>query len=70
MSASYDKTTSVYAKQRTEHLRAMLRKDYEQGKYWITKDDEIHVFGKMPNSTETGRYFLGYRAGFERDYAL
>ena len=70
MSATYDKTAAYYANQRTAQLRELLRRDYGAGKYRITKDDEIHAYGKMPNSIETGWYLVGYRAEVERDYQL
>lgn len=59
-----------HAKQRETKLRELLRRDYGAGKYRITKDDEVHAYGKMPNSIETGWYLVGYRAQVEQDYTL
>ena len=36
--------------------RAALRNAFGAGKYRITRDGEIHVYGRMPNSTKTGWY--------------
>lgn len=30
--------------------------------YRITADDEVHYYGRMPNSTEQGWYFVGHGA--------
>jgi hypothetical protein len=30
--------------------------------YRITAGDEVHYYGKMPNSIETGWYFVGHGA--------
>jgi hypothetical protein len=32
--------------------------------------DEIHAYGQMPNSIETGWYLVGYRSDVEREYQL
>lgn len=30
--------------------------------YRITSDDQVHYYGRMPNSIETGWFFIGYGA--------
>lgn len=70
MSATYDQTAAHYARQREQQLRSLLRRDYGAGKYRITRDDEIHAYGRMPNSIETGWYLVGDRISVERDYQL
>ena len=40
--------------------RAALRNAFGAGKYRITRDGEIHVYGRMPNSTKTGWYLYGW----------
>lgn len=55
---SYDKTVQFYANQKIAKLRELLRRDYGARKYRISADGNVHVFGKMPNSIETGWYLL------------
>lgn len=40
--------------------REMLREFYGARQYRITRDGEIHVYGQMPNSIETGWWLYGY----------
>ena len=68
--ANYEALSRYYANQREKQLRDLLRRDFGAGKYRITKSDEIHAYGKMPNSIETGWYFVGHRSNVERDYTL
>lgn len=70
MSATYDQTAAYYARQREQQLRALLRRDYGAGKYRITKDGEVHAYGKLPNSIETGWYLVGDLRSVERSYTL
>lgn len=70
MSATYDETAACYARQREQQLRALLRRDYGAGKYRITRNDEVHAYGRMPNSIETGWYLVGDRRSVERDYQI
>ena len=57
-----------------EELRAqahhLLRRDHGVGKYRITRRGEVHAYGKMPNSIETGWYFRGSLAEVALDYTL
>ena len=41
-------------------IRAALRNAFGAGKYRITRDGEIHVYGQMPNSIVTGWYLYGW----------
>jgi hypothetical protein len=45
-------------------IRKIIRNHAEaQGcAYRITAEDEVHYYGRMPNSLETGWYFIGYGA--------
>ena len=49
---------------RTE-LRAALRATYGAGRYRITRDDEVHVYGLMPNSRTVGWWLMGDILGAE-----
>ena len=40
-------------------LREILRLDFGIRKYRITNDGDVHVYGTMPNSQETGWYLKG-----------
>jgi len=40
-------------------LRAALRAKYGVGHYRITRDDEVHVYGLMPNSQTVGWWLMG-----------
>ena len=44
----------------TTAIRAALRNAFGAGKYRITRDGEIHVYGQMPNSIVTGWYLYGW----------
>lgn len=57
--ASYEQTARHHAAQREKQLRAELVKKYGAKKYRITSGDEVHAYGRMPNSIETGWYFVG-----------
>ena len=70
MSATYSQTAAYYARQREQQLRSLLRRDYGAGKYRINRDGEIHAYGRMPNSIETGWYPVGDRISVERYYQL
>lgn len=37
-------------------LRNLLRAVYGKGKFRLTRRGEIHVYGRLPNSTSTGWY--------------
>ena len=39
--------------------RTMLREHFGARQYRITSDGEIHVYGRMPNSIETGWWLYG-----------
>ena len=41
-------------------IRNILRNTFGARSYRITRDDEIHVYGQMPNSSEVGWYFFGW----------
>lgn len=42
-----------------ETLRAALRAKYGAGRYRITRDDEVHVYGLMPNARYVGWWLMG-----------
>jgi hypothetical protein len=65
---TYDKLITYYANQKTRKLRKLLRRDYGARCYRITKNEEVHVYGKMPNSIVTGWWLLGLRRAVENDY--
>lgn len=65
---SYNKLITYYANQRTRQLRELLSQDY--GKHRITRNNEIYVYGKMPNSTAVGWRLLGTRREVENNYQL
>lgn len=44
----------------TTELRAALIARFGARKYRITATGEIHVYGQMPNSIETGWWLFGY----------
>jgi hypothetical protein len=71
--ATYDQTAAYYSNQREKQLRELLRRDYGARKYRIVGtgvNSAIHVYGKMPNSVETGWYLLGWRSAVETEYCL
>ena len=68
--ATYEQTAAYYANQRTAKLRELLRRDHGTGKYRLTKDGDVHVYGKMPNTNQTGWYLLGSRRHVEAEYQL
>lgn len=70
MTATYTQTANHYTKQRERKLRELLRRDHGAGKYRLTRDGDVHVFGKMPNSIVTGWYLLGSRSHVESEYQL
>lgn len=41
-------------------IRKILRAKFGTRHYRITAGNEIHVYGKMPNSNVTGWYFFGF----------
>lgn len=41
-------------------IRATLRSAFGSKNCCITRDDEIHIYGQMPNSIETGWYVYGW----------
>jgi hypothetical protein len=40
-------------------LRAALRAKYGTSNYRITQNDEVHVYGLMPNSQTVGWWLMG-----------
>ena len=44
----------------TTAIRAALRNAFGAGKYRITRDGKIHVYGQIPNSIVTGWYLYGW----------
>ncbi len=69
MGATYDQTAAIYARQRENKLRELLRRDYGARKYRLAGND-VHIYGKMPNTNIVGWYVLGSREYVERDYQL
>jgi hypothetical protein len=67
---TYDKLITYYSNQKTQKLRELLRRDFGARCYRITRENEIQVYGKMPNSIVTGWYLLGSRRDVENDYLL
>jgi hypothetical protein len=67
---TYDKLLNYYANQRTRMLRELLRRDYGARCYKLTRQNDVHVYGKMPNSIVTGWYLLGSRRAVENDYLI
>lgn len=51
-------------------LRRALRAKFGSRKYRLTRDDYVHVYGRMPNSNVTGWYVLGTRWGVETMIAM
>lgn len=41
-------------------IRKILRKVFGARCYRITRDGEIHVYGRMPGANKTGWYFFGW----------
>lgn len=68
--ATYDQTAAYYANQRLRTLRGLLRDKYGPRKYRITKNDEVHAFGTMPNTEKTGWYFAGYLSDFAKEWQI
>ena len=46
----------------TAKIRTILRNHYGRRQYRITRDGEIHVYGQMPNSIESGWWLYGHIA--------
>ena len=42
-----------------ETLRAALRAKFGAGNYRITQNDEVHVYGLMPNARDVGWWLMG-----------
>lgn len=40
-------------------LRAALRAKFGTGQYRITRNDEVHVYGLMPNARDVGWWLMG-----------
>ena len=68
--ATYEQTAAFYANQRTRKLRELLRRDYGAGRYRLTKEGEVHIYGQMPNSIVTGWWLKGSRESVEAEYCL
>ena len=68
--ATYKQTAAYYANKRTLKLRDLLRRDHGAGKYRLTKDGDVHVYGTMPNTNQIGWYLLNSRSHVESDYQL
>lgn len=68
--ATYGQTADHMTRKRTTQLRELLRRDHGAGKYRLTQAGDVHVYGKMPNSIETGWYLLGSRRHVEAEYQL
>lgn len=60
-------------RRRERQLRVFLRDKYGARKYRIVGHaplQEIHVYGRMPNSIETGWYLLGSLRDVERNFCI
>lgn len=47
----------------TTEIRSIIRQHANETgaeRYRITRDGEVHYYGQMPNSIETGWYFVGW----------
>ena len=53
-----------------EKIRKILRAEYGDRHYRITKDGEIHICGTMPNSNQIGWYLFGYVNNRDTDRKL
>jgi|TARA_R110000868_G_scaffold317530_1_gene578362 hypothetical protein len=42
-----------------ETLRAALRAKFGAGNYRITQNDEVHIYGLMPNARDVGWWLMG-----------
>jgi hypothetical protein len=42
-----------------ETLRAALRAQFGAGNYRITQNDEVHIYGLMPNARTVGWWLMG-----------
>jgi hypothetical protein len=51
--------------ERIKTLRAALRAKYGAGCYRITRNDQVHIYGQMPNSTTVGWWLMGDILGAE-----
>lgn len=51
------RTTTTWSEAKT---RDRLRRWCGAGKYRITRDGEIHIYGRMPGSIVTGWYLYGW----------
>ena len=51
-------------------IRAALINEFGARQYRITRDGEIHVYGTMPNTNQTGWYLYGYVGNAETMYRL
>lgn len=65
-----ERTSAHVASQRTAKLRELLRRDFGAGRYRLTSDGDVHVFGQMPNSIRVGWYLAGSRRAIEAGYEL
>ena len=51
--------------ERIKTLRAALRAKYGKGCYRITRNDQVHIYSKMPNSNTVGWWLMGDILGAE-----
>lgn len=65
-----ERTSEYLANQRTKQLRELLRRDFGAGRYRLTSDGDVHVFGVMPDSIRVGWYLAGSRRAVEAGYEL
>lgn len=54
----------------TNAIRSALRNAFGARQYRITATGEIHVFGTMPNTNETGWYLFGWVGDAETEFRI
>jgi hypothetical protein len=70
MSATHNQVSTFIANQRTAKLRELLRREFGARKYRLTADGEVHVYGVMPNTSNTGWFLKGSRRSVCAEYGL
>lgn len=70
--ATIEQVARHHQNQRDAQLRSLLRRDHGDRHYRITNNSvpEVHAYGHMPNSIETGWWFVGYLPDVQREYCI
>lgn len=69
-SIKYDLLTKHYGNQRFKQLREILCAKYGARKFKITASQDVHVYGVMPNTNQTGWFFIGSVLYVMRDFNI